>query len=73
MKPNIGILFTCTFLLCAFSVVFTPSAFAQSEKKKPQRSCQEYCLERCQTSTRKDYCFAQCPGQCQLHRGQKKS
>jgi hypothetical protein len=48
------------------------SALAQGQGQKTyKRSCQEVCVEKCQTSIRKDYCLGNCPAKCQMIRSEK--
>jgi len=61
---------TLTAFSAAFALmVLSSSALAQGQNQK--RSCQEVCVERCQTSIRKDYCLGNCPARCQMIRSEK--
>jgi hypothetical protein len=53
-------------------IALSSSALAQGQGQKTyKRSCQEVCVEKCQTSPRRDYCLGNCPQKCQMTRSEK--
>jgi hypothetical protein len=70
MKQSVLIVSAVAALV--ISPLFASSALAQGQGQKTyKRSCQEVCVEKCQTSIRKDYCLGNCPAKCQMIRSEK--